>query len=357
MKISIILGTRPEIVKFSPIIRECLTQNKDFFILHTGQHYSFNMDNVFFNQLNLPPVKYNLNVGSGTHGQQTAKMLMGIEKILVKEKPDVVLIQGDTNSVLAGALAATKLNLKVGHIESGLRSYFWEMPEEKNRILADHVSDFLFAPTEKSRQILLNEGISKEKIFVTGNTVVDAVRQNLKLCSKQLPLNQLNLLPKKFILATIHRQENVDDKKRFRQIIYGLNEVSNVFDIPVIYPVHPRAKKQLKQFKLNFSKFLLLEPLDYLCFLSLESMAELILTDSGGVQEEACILRVPCVTLRDNTERPETLEVKSNILAGVKPESILSCSKEMFSRSKDWVNPFGDGYASKNILRILDHYL
>jgi UDP-N-acetylglucosamine 2-epimerase (non-hydrolysing) len=178
MKISIILGTRPEIIKMSPIIRECEGLDLDYFILHTGQHYSYTMDQVFFEQLNLHEAKYNLDVGSGTHAEQTGQMLIGIEKVLQKEEPDVVLIEGDTNTVLAGALAAVKLGISVGHVEAGLRSYDRKMPEEINRILADHSSDYLFAPTEKSKQILLGEGISEEKILVTGNTVVDAVFQN-----------------------------------------------------------------------------------------------------------------------------------------------------------------------------------
>jgi UDP-N-acetylglucosamine 2-epimerase (non-hydrolysing) len=193
MKISIVLGTRPEIIKFSPIIRECECLGLDYFILHTGQHYSHNMDRVFFEQLELPEAKYNLDVGSGTHAEQTGKMLIGIEKILVAEKPDVVLVEGDTNTVLAGALAAVKLGIKVGHVEAGLRSYDREMPEETNRVLADHCSDLLFAPTEKSKAILLGEGIPAEKVFVTGNTIVDAVHQNLKLSQRKVnALKQLN---------------------------------------------------------------------------------------------------------------------------------------------------------------------
>src|SRR4030042_1530328 len=186
MKICVVLGTRPEIIKMSPIIRECKRLGLDYFILHTGQHYSYSMDKVFFEQLELPEAKYNLEVGSGSHAEQTGKMLIGIEQVLQKEKPDVVLVEGDTNSLLAGALAACKLGVRVGHVEAGLRSYDRRMPEELNRVLADHCSDFLFAPTEKSKQILLNEGIAEEKIFVTGNTVVDAVFQNLEISKSRM---------------------------------------------------------------------------------------------------------------------------------------------------------------------------
>ena len=185
MKVLIILGTRPEIIKMTPVIRECRRQKLDFFILHTNQHYSKNLDKIFFEELELPQPKYNLRVGSGSHAEETGKMLIGIEKVLTKEGPDVVLVEGDTNTVLAGALAAVKLHIKVGHVEAGLRSYFRKMPEEINRILTDHCSDFLFAPTKKAREILLSEGISEKKIFVTGNTIVDTVYQNLKLARKK----------------------------------------------------------------------------------------------------------------------------------------------------------------------------
>lgn len=354
MKISIILGTRPEIIKMSPIIRECEKQRLDYFILHTGQHYSYNMDRVFFEQLELSEAKYNLDVGSGTHGEQTGKMLIGIEKVLQKEKPDIVLVEGDTNTVLAGALTATKLHIKVGHVEAGLRSYYREMPEEINRVLADHCSDYLFAPTEKSRQILLGEGISDDKIFVTGNTIVDAVYQNLKISKEKVnSLNDFELKPKDYFLVTAHRQENVDDKSNFEGILKGLELIANEFNLPVIYPIHPRARKMMNRFGLKANGIKFIEPIDYLSFLQLESKAKLVLTDSGGIQEETCILKVPCVTLRDNTERPETLEVESNILAGTNAKDILISTKDMLTRNNNWENPFGDGKTGKRIIKIL----
>jgi UDP-N-acetylglucosamine 2-epimerase (non-hydrolysing) len=354
LKISIILGTRPEIIKFSPIIRECEKRKLDYFILHTGQHYSYNMDKVFFEQLELPEARYNLDVGSGSHAQQTGKMLRGVEKVLVEEKPDVVLVEGDTNTVLAGALAAAKLGIKVGHVEAGLRSYDRDMPEETNRVLADHCSDLLFAPTENAKKILLSEGISEEKILVTGNTVVDAVQQNLKLAEKKASaLNHLDLKKDGFFLATIHRQENVDSEERFRGILKGLEMVEQKFRLPVVYPIHPRARKQLTTFQIALEGLTLIEPLDYLSFLQLESQAKLILTDSGGVQEETCILKVPCVTLRDNTERPETLEVGSNMLVGADSERIVKGAETMLNRERSWKNPFGDGKAGESIIKII----
>src|SRR3989337_1646184 len=354
MKISIVLGTRPEIIKMSPIIRECKSSGLDYFILHTGQHYSYSMDKVFFEQLELPDAKYNLEVGSGSHAEQTGKMLIGIEKVLQEEKPDVVLVEGDTNTVLAGALAAYKLGIKVGHVEAGLRSYDRRMPEEINRVLADHCSDFLFAPTEKSRQILLREGIVEEKIFVTGNTVVDAVFQNLEIARGMVSiLGVKGLKSGEDFVATVHRAENVDDKKRRRGIIKGLEKVCKSFGFELVYPVHPRARERLKDFGLEPKDVRLMGPLDYLSFLQLECNARLVLTDSGGVQEETCILGVPCVTLRDNTERPETLDVGSNILAGSDPDRILMAAKTSCGRKKQWANPFGDGKTGQRIISTL----
>ena len=354
MKLSIVLGTRPEIIKFSPIIRECKRLNLDYFVLHTGQHYSYNMDRVFFEQLELPEVAYNLDVGSGTHAEQTGKILVGVEKVLQKEEPDVVLVEGDTNTVLGAALAAAKLRIKVGHVEAGLRSYDRRMPEEINRVLVDHCSDFLFAPTEKSKQILLYEGISEAKVFVVGNTIVDAVAQNLGIAKlKTSILNELGLKGGEYFVATAHRQENVDDPKRFGDIIKGLSRARREFGVQLVYPIHPRAKKRLEEFGLESRVLRLIEPLDYLGFLQLESTAKLVFTDSGGVQEETCILGVPCVTLRDNTERPETLDVGSNILAGTNPSKIVEGAKTMLNRNISWKNPFGDGTSGMRIIERL----
>ena len=354
MKVSVILGTRPEIIKFSPIICEFERLGLDYFILHSGQHYSYNLDRVFFEQLRLPEAKYNLDVGSGSHGLQTGRMLIGIEDVLKRERPDVALVQGDTNTALAGALAAVKLRISVGHVEAGLRSYDRSMPEEINRLLADHCSDLLFAPTVKAKQILLGEGIPESRVYVTGNTVVDALYRNLRLAEKRSEvLNSLGLEKRKFFLVTVHRQENVDDKERFSKILEGLKLVHERFGFPIVYPVHPRAAKRMREFNLKPKGIRLIDPLDYLSFLLLESCARLVLTDSGGVQEETCILRVPCVTLRYNTERPETLEIGSNILAGAEPNVIVEKTEFMLKRRRDWPNPFGDGKAGIRITKIL----
>jgi UDP-N-acetylglucosamine 2-epimerase (non-hydrolysing) len=353
VKVAIVLGTRPEIIKFSPVIREFERAGVDYYVLHTGQHYSYNMDRVFFEQLELPEVRYNLDVGSGSHGWQTGRMLEGIEQVLLRDRPDVVLVEGDTNTVLAGAVAAVKLHVRVGHVEAGLRSYDRGMPEEINRVLADHCADLLFAPTPKAAGILLGEGIPEERVFMVGNTVVDAVLQNLALAkSKSDVLGSVGVESGRFVLATVHRQENVDDPARFSGIVEGLRRVQDDFGVPVVYPVHPRARKRLSEFGLDASGLRLVDPLDYLGFLRLESCALLVLTDSGGVQEEACVLGVPCVTLRDNTERPETLEVGANVLAGTDPEAIVRCAGEMLSKL-GWSNPFGCGDSAERILKVL----
>jgi UDP-N-acetylglucosamine 2-epimerase (non-hydrolysing) len=281
-------------------------------------------------------------------------MLIGIERILIREKPDIVLVEGDTNTVLAGALAAVKLHITIGHVEAGLRSYDRQMPEEINRVLVDHCSDLLFTPTPRSKNILISEGIPKQRIFNTGNTIVDAVYQNLDIAKGKSETDaELALKTGSYFLVTVHRQENVDNIHRFQGILKGLEMVHKKFGCPIIYPIHPRAKKQLEKFKLETRNVKMTSPLDYLSFLKLESKARLILTDSGGVQEEACILGVPCVTLRDNTERPETVEVGSNVLAGTDPKTITKKAQTMLNRKKQWKNPLGDGKAGQKILRIL----
>ncbi|MDV4342678.1 UDP-N-acetylglucosamine 2-epimerase (non-hydrolyzing) [Methanoculleus sp. YWC-01] len=353
--VAIILGTRPEIIKMSPIIREYERRGEDYFILHTGQHYSYSMDKIFFEQLHLPEARYNLNVGSGLQGEQTGKMLGQIERVLIDEEPHAVLVQGDTNTVLAGALAAVKLHIPVGHVEAGLRSNDRRMPEEINRIMADHASDYLFAPTEESRQNLVHEGIPDGKIFVCGNTVVDALFQNLSISEETIdPLSELGVRRGDYFLVTAHRQENVDDARGLGNILKGLERIATEYAVPVIYPMHPRTRKMMEQFGLQAGAIRCIDPIDYLSFLQLEKHAALILTDSGGVQEEACILRVPCATLRENTERPETVSAGANILVGTGPEAIVEGARTMMERERTWENPYGDGTAGKQIVEVLD---
>jgi len=354
MKIAIVVGTRPEIIKMSPLIRDVISRGIEFFLIHTNQHYSFEMDRIFFKDLKLQEPDFNLNVGSASHGKQTGIMLDGIEKVFYDIHPDIVFVQGDTNTVLSGALAASKLNIKIGHVEAGLRSFDRTMPEETNRVIADHISDYLFAPTENSKKYLLAEGIPEEMIFVTGNTIVDAVYQNLEI-SKQSrnTLECFGLNNDEYFLATVHRAENTDKKERLSGILVGFNKIYQEFNLPIIFPAHPRTLKMIKQFNLEIPDGTkVIDPLGYLDFLQLESAAKLILTDSGGLQEEACILGVPCITLRDNTERPETVELGANVIAGTN-SNLVNLVNKMTGSLVKWDNPYGDGNASKRIINIV----
>jgi UDP-N-acetylglucosamine 2-epimerase (non-hydrolysing) len=354
MKVSVILGTRPEIIKLAPIIKELEQRAMEFFILHTGQHYSYNMDRIFFQQLQLPDPKYNLEVGSGTHAQQTAKMLTGIEQVLLKEKPDIVIVQGDTNTTLAGALAAAKLQIPVAHVEAGLRSFDMSMPEEINRVLVDHISTLLFAPTEISRRNLEREAVT-EGVYVTGNTIVDAIYRYLPLTDKvTLPFNP----PNEYALLTLHRQENVDNPQRLANAIMGVTNVAEKLGITIIFPAHPRTRNRISQYGITVPPSIkMIEPLGYFEFLKLLKNAKIVYTDSGGVQEEACILKVPCITLRYNTERPETLHVGANTVVGFSPERILLETQRMIKKSRSWRNPLGDGRASERIIKIIQEEL
>lgn len=355
MKICVIVGTRPDIIKLSPIIRYLHNKKSDYFVIHTGQHYSYNMDKLFFEELELPQPNYNLNVGSKTHGEMTGMMLLGIEKILIKEKPKAVLVLGDTNSTLAGALAASKLHIKLGHVEAGLRSYDRKMPEEINRIVTDHLSDFLFAPTNVSYGNLIQEGIPREKIIITGNPIVDAINKNLEISKKKNSvLKKLNLQPKNYFLLTTHRPENVDNKDLLQSVFNGLKLVNEKYGYPIIFPAHPRTIKNIETFEIKVPSFVkIIPPLGYLEFIQIQNNARLVLTDSGGIQEESCILKVPCVTLREKTERPETIDIGSNILAGTDENKILDCVNKMLKIKTNFENPFGDGNSSERIIKYL----
>jgi UDP-N-acetylglucosamine 2-epimerase (non-hydrolysing) len=353
--ITFVLGTRPEIIKLSPLIRECERRSLPFSIIHTGQHYSDSLDDVFFERLDLPEPDHNLEVGSQPQGEQTGEMIIGIERILRDEQPDAVLVQGDTNSVLAGGITTSKLDIALSHVEAGLRSFDRRMPEEINRVVTDHVADYLFAPTENSREYLQAENVPNNQIHVTGNTIVDAVEEHTKLADeKSTVLSDLDLTAGELVLLTAHRAENVDDEERFADLLSGVRRFAEQRDLPVVYPIHPRAEKRIDEFGLNVpDQIRRIEPQGFLDFLKLEQSASLILTDSGGVQEEACIVGTPSVTLRDNTERPETVEVGANRLAGTDPDDVVAQASEMYEQSDTWENPFGDGDASVRILNTL----
>jgi UDP-N-acetylglucosamine 2-epimerase (non-hydrolysing) len=360
-RICIVVGTRPEIIKMSPIIRECESKALEYVLIHTNQHYSYSMDKIFFEELQLPEPDYNLEIGSGAHGIQTGRMIIELEKKIIMEKPHIVLAEGDTNTVLAAALSAAKLQIDVGHVEAGLRSFDRTMPEEINRILTDHMSEFLFAPTEISKENLLKESIPKNKIYVVGNTIVDATLYNLEISQKKSSImEELSINKDGFFLLTLHRQENVDNKERLEKIIESLETIAHRFDMPLVYPIHPRSDKMIKQFGFKsrletIPKIKLIDPVGYLDFLILEKNAKLVLTDSGGVQEETCILNVPCVTLRYNTERPETVDVGKNVVVGVEKEDVLKGVSDMKDRKMSTENPFGDGKTGKKIIEIVSN--
>ncbi len=274
MKIAIILGTRPEIIKMASVIDVCRQRQVDFFIIHTNQHYYKNLDKVFFKELDLPPPKYCLKVGSGKQGEQTGKILSLTEKYLLKEKPDIVLVQGDTNSTLGGALAACKIpGIKIGHIEAGLRSYDRSMPEEINRVIVDHLSHYLFAPTKTQEKILLSEGITKSKIFITGNTIVDSLKKNLvKIKKFNYLLKKYNIKQNHYFLLTLHRPSNVDHKSALKELFTVFQKISLIKKLPVIFPIHPRTLACIKEFHIKLPKEIIpINPLSYWQFLFLET--------------------------------------------------------------------------------------
>ena len=369
MKIATILGTRPEIIKMAPIIDEISKRDIEQVVIHTGQHYDEEMSDNFFKDLEIPTPDYNIHVGSGTHGKQTGLMMKGIEEVLLVEKPDIVLVQGDTNAVLAGALVASKLHIAIGHVEAGLRSFDMTMPEELNRRVADVATTMYFIPTEQSAINLLAEGFSHKNLFITGNTVVDACFRHLEIAKKRgfedeslavLDIDNLDNI----LTLTMHRAENVDVKERVVNIIDALKELS---DMNIIFPIHPRTKNTLENFGLfeelnNLSHVHIIKPLGYLDFLLLTSKSTLILTDSGGLQEEAITLNVPALTLRYNTERPETVAAGGNILVGSDKDSILENARKILSdeefadKMKNAINPYGQGDSAKLTVDAIEDY-
>lgn len=356
MKIGIIVGTRPEIIKMAPVIRECENRGISYFIIHSNQHYSVEMDSIFFKELHLPAPHYNLGVGSGLHSNQTGNILIKMEPILLAEKPDVVLVQGDTNTVLAGALAASKLDIKVGHIEAGLRSYDRTMPEETNRILTDHMSEYLFAVGPNQHAILAKEGIPASRIHTVGNTVSDSLFQHLEISAqKSTILTDLELTSGEYFLVTAHRASNVDVPSNLMELLHLFDEMHANYTGNIVWPIHPRTQSKLKEFDIKVPDYLqLIPPVGYLDFIQLQKHAKLILTDSGGIQEEACLLGVPSLTLRENTERPEAVEVGASELVGRNAEKAVNAAKQWLSReSYSWDNPFGDGHVAEAIIDVL----
>lgn len=353
MKIASIVGARPQFVKAAQLSNKIRKQHQEI-LIHTGQHYDIEMSEVFFKQLKIPNPDINLNVGSGEHGAQTAKMIKGIEDIFIRENPDLVITYGDTNSTLAGALVASKMHIKTAHVEAGLRSFNKKMPEEINRIVADQVSDVLFAPTKTAVENLKKES-TQGKVYHVGDVMYDAILEAIEVAKKRSDIiRRLKLGGYKYALLTVHRAENTDEVSRLSDIIEAFEAVK----IKVVFPVHPRTHKVLRQSGLlkNLEKnkdMILTDPLSYLDFLLLEQNASKIVTDSGGVQKEAYFLGVPCITLRNETEWVETVEDGWNIVVGTNKKKIIEAI-ETFKPKGRQKKVFGDGNAAKYILNVIN---
>ncbi len=355
MHILHVVGARPNFMKAAPVIR-ALTEgtNHRQTLVHTGQHYDANMSDVFFGQLGLADPDINLEVGSGTHAQQTAHVMLHLEPVLVQNKPDLVLVYGDVNSTLATALVCSKLRVPLGHVEAGLRSLDRSMPEEINRLLTDQLADLLFTHSETASENLLREGVPGHKIHFVGNVMVDSLRRLLPAASKSDPAAKLGVGPH-YGVVTLHRPSNVDSPTQLEHLIRALNEISQ--SLPLIFPVHPRTDRRIREITLrSTSQLHLVKPLSYLDFLALESRAALAITDSGGVQEETTSLGVPCFTVRENTERPVTVTLGTNTLVGQDMRHLLSALEEVLAgRGKQGqIPPLWDGKAAPRIARVID---
>lgn len=354
MKIVTVVGARPQFIKAAPVSRAIRARGEEI-LVHTGQHYDTSMSDVFFEELEIPKPDYHLHVGSKSHGAQTGAMLSKIEEVIFAEKPDALLVYGDTNSTLAGALAAAKLHVPVAHVESGLRSFNRRMPEEINRVLTDHISRWLFCPTDTAVTNLEAEGIT-EGVYQIGDVMLDAVLYNAKLAEEKADiLQKLELESKSYLLFTIHRAENTDDPKRLKGIVDALNAI----DIPAVLPLHPRTKGKLAATGLTIHNPMVrvIEPVGYLDMLQLEFHAKKIVTDSGGVQKEAFFAKVPCITMRDETEWIETVEYKTNILVSADTKKILEAIHNFDVDFSQVPSVFGTGKSSEEIVEILSKEL
>ena len=349
MKLVTIVGARPQFIKARPF-SAAIRQNHREILVHTGQHYDANMSGNFFRDMEIPEPDYHLGIGSGSHGEMTGAMLKDIERVLLQESPDGVVVFGDTNSTLAGALAAAKLRLPVAHIEAGLRSFNRAMPEEINRIVADHVSTLLFTPSQISADQLAREGILKN-VFVVGDIMYDAVRFFRAKADILSYLPELGLPQKEFYLFTLHRAENVDEKNRLESILEAIGQLSK----PVLFPRHPRTEKMMQAFGLRTpSNVVITPPAGYLQMLQAEGACCCVLTDSGGVQKEAYYCGVPCVTLRSETEWTELVAAGWNIVAGTDPGTILAAVKELGSRTKPHPDLYGTGNTAQLIVNEIE---
>lgn len=360
LKIVLVAGARPNFMKIAPILKVMQEHSDDIdpILVHTGQHYDIDMSQTFFKDLNLPTPEINLEVGSGSHAQQTGRIMIEFEKILIQKKPDLVIVVGDVNSTLACAITAKKLGIKVGHVEAGLRSRDMTMPEEINRLCTDVLCDYLFTTDKIASQNLIAEGIDKDRIYFVGNVMIDTLMEHRAVADKCEILRELDLVTKKYVLVTLHRPANVDDPDNLKNIIEALANLSK--NLPVIFPAHPRTRKQIEKLGpldlfSNSQNFHLLQPLSYIPFLNLMMNARVVLTDSGGIQEETTALGIPCLTMRENTERPITCTQGTNVLVGSDPGKI---KRQVFEKFSDPIAEASipekwDGHAAKRIVKIL----
>ncbi len=359
-RIVTIIGTRPEIIKMAPVVKALDALSHEHVLVHSGQHYDLLMDGIFFRDLELRDPNHQFELKEQPPYLQVANTMRQVSPVV--EDADLVLTHGDTNTTAAGALLANKLGRPLGHVEAGLRSFDKAMPEEINRIIADQLSNLLFAPTAVSRRNLEKENIT-EGVHVVGNSIIDALLQNIALAERRSDvLKRLGLRARGFILLTLHRAENTDDRRRLVGVFEGLQAVSSRAGLPIVFPIHPRTAKVIQGHGLekqagSIEGLRRIEPTGYFDMLVLEKNASLVMTDSGGLQEESCYFRVPCVTLRESTERPETLENGANVLAGTDPIRMVAAVKAQLEKDRDWVNPFGDGTTGSRVAEIVDAYL
>ncbi len=350
MHILHVVGARPNFMKVAPVLRALNTrEGVRQTVVHTGQHYDANMSDVFFRQLGIPAPDVNLAVGSGSHAQQTAEIMTRFEPIVLDRQPDIVFVYGDVNSTVAAALVCSKLQIRVGHVEAGLRSFDRSMPEEINRIVTDQLSDMLFTPSEDGDANLEREGIAKEKIHLVGNVMIDSL---VRLLPEAMKYGR-NGFPERYALVTLHRPSNVDDAETFSSILRSLMDVRN--DLAVLFPAHPRTRQRLAAFGMNTRQLQVLDPVPYVEFLSLQRNATVVITDSGGIQEETTYLGVPCLTLRSNTERPVTVSQGTNILVGQDAAKLRSELTMILqgNAKRGAIPPLWDGRAAERIARVL----
>ena len=357
-KITLIVGARPNFMKAAPLVRE-LKRHLDNFepsLIHTGQHYDAKLSDLFFNELQMDPPDIYLNVGSSTHAQQTGRIMVDLEKVWMEAAPDLVVVFGDINSTIAAALVAAKLHIKIAHVEAGLRSFDMTMPEEINRIVTDRLSDYLFVSEQSGLDNLASEGVAKSKVFFTGNIMIDSLVNSLEACEKSTILADYGLEPGRFVVVTMHRPSNVDDPQHLNRLMDLLSEIGQ--SVPVIFPCHPRTQKEMAKQGISLSEnssLKIIEPVGYLDFLRLQSQAMFVLTDSGGIQEETTYLKIPCVTMRTNTERPSTIDLGSNILTGPDPDRIRPVVKDILNgqHKVGEIPPLWDGQTAQRIVRNL----